>query len=77
MTNQKIEKIKRFRIYLLEQLDGLTTGQPNAIPTGYANNIVWNLGHLTSVVQTMCYVRAGLPPAPVLLTALGGVLRKS
>ncbi len=61
--NQKIEKIKRFRIYLLEQLDGLTTEQLNAIPAGYANNIVWHLGHLTSVVQTMCYVRSGLPPA--------------
>lgn len=61
--NKKIEKIKNFRIYLLKQLENLTTAQLNAIPAGYNNNIVWNLGHLICVVQNMCYVRAGLPIA--------------
>jgi hypothetical protein len=60
MMNQKLDKLKNFRIYLRKQLDVLTTGQLNAIPTGYTNNIVWNLGHLISVGQIMCYVRSGL-----------------
>jgi hypothetical protein len=63
MMHRNIEKIKRFRMYLLAQLAGLSTEQLNAIPAGYANNIAWNLGHLLSVVQTLCYVRSGLPPA--------------
>jgi hypothetical protein len=61
--NTKIEHIKNYRLYLLRQLDGLTTEQLNAIPAGYPNNVVWNLGHLVSVAQNLCYVRAGLPIA--------------
>lgn len=59
--NKQVEKIKGFRVWLLKQVDSLTTQQLNNIPPGYNNNIIWNLGHLTSVVQTVCYVRAGLP----------------
>jgi hypothetical protein len=59
--NKQVERIKKLRIWLLNQIDGLTTQQLNDIPTGHNNNIIWNLGHLTSVVQTVCYVRAGLP----------------
>lgn len=58
--NKKIEKIKNFRLYLLKQLEALTTEQLNAIPIGYTNNLIWNLGHLICVEQNMCYVRAGL-----------------
>jgi hypothetical protein len=61
--NNKIENIKNFRRYLLQQLDTLTTGQMNTIPAGYSNNLIWNLGHLICVQQNLCYVRAGLPIA--------------
>lgn len=60
--NRKIENIKNFRLYLLKQLEGLSTEQLNAIPAGYNNNLVWNLVHLVSVAQNLAYVRAGLPP---------------
>jgi len=59
--NKKIEKIKSFRINLLKQIDGLTTQQLNDTPSGYSNNIIWNLAHLICVKQNMCYVRANLP----------------
>ncbi|MDO1448213.1 DinB family protein [Rhodocytophaga aerolata] len=59
--NKNIEKVKKLRIFLLKQLDGLSTGQLNTIPAGYANNIIWNLGHMLCVEQNLCYVRAGLP----------------
>ena len=59
--NTKIDKIKNFRLYLLKQVEGLTAQQFNHIPQGYSNNIVWNVGHLISAQQNMCYVRAGLP----------------
>ncbi len=61
--NRKIENLKNYRQYLLGQLEGLSTEQLNAIPAGYNNNLVWNLAHLVSVAQNLCYVRAGLPIA--------------
>lgn len=59
--NKKIEKIKNFRAFLLKEISGLTTEQLNTIPTGYNNNIIWNLAHLICIEQNMCYVRANLP----------------
>jgi hypothetical protein len=61
MMNKKTEKIKNFRLYLLKQVSDLTVDQLNHIPSGYSNNIIWNLAHLISAEQNMCYVRAGLP----------------
>jgi hypothetical protein len=58
--NTKIENIKSFRLFLLEQIDYLTTKQLNEIPEGFNNNVIWNLGHLICVQQNMCYVKAGL-----------------
>jgi hypothetical protein len=59
--NRNIEKIKNFRLFILKQIDGLTTQQLNTIPSGFNNNIIWNLAHLTCVVQNLCYARSGLP----------------
>lgn len=60
--NSKIEKMKGFRLFMLKQIENLTSAQLNHIPPGFNNNIIWNLGHMLSAEQTMCYVRAGLPP---------------
>jgi len=42
--DKRIEKIKRFREFLLAQMKGLTTEELNKIPAGYNNNIIWNIG---------------------------------
>jgi hypothetical protein len=39
--------------YSLEQL--------NAIPTGFSNNLVWNLGHIIVIQQALVYRLSGLP----------------
>lgn len=57
----KIQKLQALRRFLLAQVDGLTTEQLNEVPAGYANNIIWNVAHLGAAVQSICYVRAGLP----------------
>lgn len=57
----KIKKLKKLRLFLLDQVSGLTTAQLNVIPAMFHNNIIWNLGHLICVEQDICYVRAGLP----------------
>jgi len=56
-----LEKLKGFRQHLLQQIDGLTAQQLNHIPSGYNNNIIWNLAHVVCAEQNMCYVRSGLP----------------
>jgi hypothetical protein len=61
--NNKLDKIKNFRLYLLRQIENLSVDQLNHIPSGYNNNIIWNLAHLMAAQQNLCYVRAGLPAA--------------
>jgi hypothetical protein len=61
MTTQ-IEDIKKTRIHILNLVTELTVEQLNEIPTGFNNNIIWNLGHLVASQQSISYLRAGLPP---------------
>ena len=58
--NNKIEKIRKTRNFLLTIIKELTIEQLNTIPEGFSNNIIWNLGHLIAAQQGVCYVRAGL-----------------
>jgi len=59
--DKRIEKIKKFRQFLLSQISDLTDEQLNRIPQGYNNNIIWNLAHLICAQQSICYMRANLP----------------
>jgi hypothetical protein len=58
---KKLNQLKNLRLFVLRQIDGLTSEQLNLIPEGYNNNIIWNLGHLVAASQAICYIRAGLP----------------
>lgn len=57
---KQIETIRKVRAFLLEGIKGLTPEQLNKIPTGFNNNIIWNLGHMIAAQQGICYKRAGL-----------------
>lgn len=59
--NPLIGQIKTLRIALLKMVEELTTEQLNEIPAGFNNNIIWNIGHLLSSQQGLCYMRSGLP----------------
>jgi hypothetical protein len=61
MTKQ-IETVKKSRVLLLEGVKDLTVEQLNKIPSGFNNNIIWNLGHIIAVQQGMCYKKAGATP---------------
>lgn len=54
--------IKSTRAFLLNTIADLTLDELNEVPTGFNNNIIWNLGHMIAAQQSICYVRAGLPP---------------
>lgn len=60
--NKQIDRIKSIRLYLLELVKDLSVEQLNEIPSGFNNNIIWHLGHLTAAQQGVCYSRAGLKP---------------
>jgi hypothetical protein len=59
-TLATITQIKNTRIFILGLVKDLDTEQLNKIPTGFNNNIIWNIAHLTAAQQNMCYVRSGL-----------------
>lgn len=42
----KITELKHRRAELVEKLSNLSDHQFNMIPSGYTNNIIWNLGHI-------------------------------
>ena len=58
---QEFEVIKKPRLMLLSIIETLTTEQLNHIPTGFNNNLIWNMAHLISGQQGICYTRAGVP----------------
>ena len=60
--NDQFEIIRKTRRFLLEGIKGLSVEQLNKVPTGFNNNIIWNLGHLVAAQQGICYTRAGLKP---------------
>lgn len=40
-------------------LDSLTVAQTNKIPSGFNNNVLWNIGHIIAVQQRLIYGLAG------------------
>ncbi len=45
----------------LEILEQYTLEQLNAIPTGFKNNLIWNVGHIITTQQGLIYRLSGLP----------------
>lgn len=56
--DKRIDKIKKVRQFLIKEVANLTDVQLNKITKGYNNNIIWNLTHLISTQQGICYLRA-------------------
>ncbi|MFA6084925.1 DinB family protein [Mucilaginibacter sp.] len=61
MITNTLNTIIVTRKHLLHLIEGLTTEQLNHVPTGFNNNIIWNVAHLISAQQGICYTRAGAP----------------
>ena len=54
-----LEVIRASRSKLLSVVEELTTDELNYIPTGFNNNLVWQIGHLVVSQQILCYKLAG------------------
>jgi hypothetical protein len=61
MITNTLNTIKATRQHLLKLIDGLSTEQLNKVPAGFNNNIIWNVAHMISAQQGICYTRAGVP----------------
>ncbi len=46
---------------MLETIDGLSLEQMMRVPTSFRNNLLWNLGHVVTTQQILCYEKSGLP----------------
>jgi len=49
------------RNMLLKFLESHTLEQLNKVPEGFANNLIWNIGHVVTVQQMLVYNLSGLP----------------
>jgi hypothetical protein len=59
--NKNIIDIQKARLFLLNIVGDLSVEELNETPSGFNNNIIWNLGHIVYAQQGICYVRSGLP----------------
>ena len=57
--DKQFEILRNTRKSLIQFIDGLSPEQLNEIPPGFNNNIIWNLAHMVSAQQNVCYVRSG------------------
>ena len=48
------------RNVILKFLDNYTLEQLNKVPDGFANNLIWNIGHIVVVQQMLVYKLSGL-----------------
>ena len=55
----QLNLLKTTRQNALDLTQDLNTEQLNLIPTGFNNNLIWNLGHMVVTQQLLCYRLAG------------------
>lgn len=56
-----IEVIKASRNKLLSLVEDLSTEEMNYIPSGFNNNLAWQIGHLVVSQQLLCYKLSAQP----------------
>src|SRR5210317_2004913 len=58
--HKHFDTLEKSRALILRIIDGLTIDQLNTTPTGFNNNIVWNIAHLVVTQQLLCYRMSGI-----------------
>lgn len=53
--------LKQSRKLISKLIENFSIEQLNNIPTGFKNNIAWNIAHLMVTQQLLCYKLSGLP----------------
>ena len=55
----QFDVLRKSRELVLKELEGLTLEQIHTIPTGFKNNIAWNVAHLVVTQQLLHYKLSG------------------
>lgn len=58
---QVLATTMKSRKMILELLQNYTLEQLNKIPSGFNNNLIWNIGHIIVAQQVLVYKLSGLP----------------
>ncbi|GAB3788865.1 DinB family protein [Spirosoma horti] len=62
--DQYLNELEEKRNSLIEKTKNLSLEHYNFIPPGFNNNIIWNLGHMLAVSESILYKNSNfLPPA--------------
>ena len=61
IMNSVFEVQKTIREILLKILDHHSLEQLNKIPSGFNNNLIWNIAHCIASQQVLVYKLSGLP----------------
>ena len=56
----QFDVLRKSRELVLKELEGLTLEQIHKVPTGFKNNIAWNVAHLVVTQQVLQYKLSGL-----------------
>ncbi|MDO4228436.1 MAG: DinB family protein [Capnocytophaga sp.] len=62
LTEQTFNLHKATRTKLLYYLENLSPKQLAKIPTGFNNNVLWNIAHCIATQQILCYKLSGITP---------------
>lgn len=58
---KQFEILRQNRRAILKVTEAFSLNQLNAIPSGFKNNIAWNVAHLLVTQQLLCYALAEIP----------------
>lgn len=62
LTEQTFNLHKATRTKLLRYLETLSAEQLAKVPTGFNNNVLWNIAHCIATQQILCYKLSGVTP---------------
>ncbi|MBK7341963.1 MAG: DinB family protein [Saprospiraceae bacterium] len=61
MIQTDLDLMRQTRRNFLQLVEACSLDQLNRIPDGYANNLVWNYGHIVVTLPLLTYGLSGLP----------------
>ena len=62
MVNYHLQLLRKTRENMFRTVEGYSIERLNAIPAGFGNNLIWNIGHVIVTQQLLVYNLSGLTP---------------
>jgi hypothetical protein len=62
MVDYHLHLLRKTRENMLRAVEDYSLERLNAVPTGFGNNLIWNIGHVIVTQQLLTYSLSGLTP---------------